>query len=452
MKNGSSSHDLIVIGGGPGGHAAAEYAARHGAKVCILEKSDWGGTCTHRGCIPTKALLASSKRFADLKKLKRMGISIGDSSFNFDEVKRHQLQMVRLSAMGTEISLREAGVELKLGEGILVAPGKVEYHSATGETQLLTAPHIAIAWGSEPAHLPVLGSGDKILTSDEFLRLTTLPKQVIIIGGNVIGVEFATFLAEMGSSVNLVEILDRILPYEDEEAAELLGQDLKRLGVVIHAATTVKEAREIPGGIQVLADKGAQSLTLEGECILLCAGRKPRLYPDQLSALGIAHDARGIKVDQFLRTNIDGIYAVGDVTGGMMLAHRAIQQGRALASRLFGDGSVPYLDEAVPSVVYSHPPLARVGLTGTEARKRGLDVEVVKTNYSGNIMARTELAGQGFVKFLFHQGHLVGATIFGAEASELIVSLSLAVAGRLERRTLSSWIIPHPTISEILRI
>jgi dihydrolipoamide dehydrogenase len=447
-----NTHDLIVIGGGPGGHATAEYAARNGAKVCIIEKSDWGGTCTHRGCIPTKALLASSKRFADLKKLKRMGISISDSSFDFDVVKRHQLQMVRLSAMGTEISLREAGVELKLGEGVLSAPGTVEYRSAAEDIQILTAPHITIAWGSEPSILPFLEIGEKILTSDEFLNLKKLPKRVIIIGGNVIGVEFATFLAEMGSAVTLVEILDRIIPYEDEEAADLMEQDLKRLGVLIHTATTVKAAEDIPDGIRVLAEKGTNPLTLEGDCILLCAGRKPRLYPEQLAALDIAYDSRGIRVNKHLHTNIEGVYAVGDVTGGMMLAHRAIQQGRALASRLFGDGSVPYLEEAVPSVVYSHPPLARVGLTSSEARKRGMDIEVIKTDYSANIMARTELAGQGFVKFLFHQGRLVGATIFGAEASELIVSLSLAVAGQLERRTLSSWIIPHPTISEILRI
>ena len=451
MKRGNT-HDLIVIGGGPGGHATAEYAARHGAKVCILEKSDWGGTCTHRGCIPTKALLASSKRFADLKKLKRMGISIGDSSFDFEAVKRHQMQMVRLSAMGTEISLREAGVELKLGEGVLSAPGTVECRTAAGDVQILTAPHIVIAWGSEPSTLPFLGANEKILTSDDFLSLTKLPKRVVIIGGNVIGVEFATFLAEMGSAVTLVEILDRIIPYEDEEAAGLLEQDLKRLGVVIHAATTVKAAEETADGIRVLADKGTASLIMEGDCILLCAGRKPRYDAEQLMKLGIAHNAHGIRVDQHLHTSVDGIYAVGDVTGGMMLAHRAIQQGRALASHLFGDGSVPYLDEAVPSVVYSHPPLARVGLTGSEARKRGLDFDVVKTEYSANIMARTELAGQGFVKFLFHRDRLVGATIFGAEASELIVSLSLAVAGQLERRTLSSWIIPHPTLSEILRI
>lgn len=448
----SYTHDLIVIGGGPGGYAAAEHAAGYGARVCIIERSDWGGTCTHRGCIPTKAWLASSKRFADLKKLKRLGISVGDSSFDFEAVKRHQLQMVRLSAMGIEITLREAGVELKLGEGILTGPKEVEFKSPAGERQRLTAPDIAIAWGSEPKQLPILEKGPNILTSDEFLVLTSLPRRVIIIGANVIGVEFATFLAEMGSTVTLVEILERILPYEDEEAAELLERELKQLGVTIHTATHVHGAQEQAGGITVTAEKGGQGLSLDADCILLCVGRKPRLYPDQLEAVGVAYTENGITVDSRLRTNVPGIFAVGDVTGGMMLAHRAIQQGRALASCLFGDGSISYIEEAVPSVVYSHPPLARVGFTVREARNKGMDIEVIKKEYSANIMARTELAGQGFVKFVFNDNCLVGATIFGAEASELIVSLGLAVTGRLERRILSSWIIPHPTLSEVLRI
>lgn len=446
------SHDMIVIGGGPGGHAVAENAANYGAKVCIIERSDWGGTCTHRGCIPTKALLASSKKFADLKKLKRLGISVRDTSFDFEAVKRHQMQMVRLSAMGIEITLREAGVELKLGEGVLLGPEEVEFRSPAGEKQLLTAPYIALAWGSEPKHLPILGESERILTSDEFLSLTTLPKQVIIIGANVIGVEFATFLAEMGSNAILVEILDRILPYEDEEAAELLEKELKQLGVVIHTATHVNGARDTGNGVVVTAEKGGQSLVLEGDCILLCVGRKPRLYRDQLDNAGVKYTEEGIKVDKKLRTNVPGIFAVGDVTGGMMLAHRAIQQGRALASCLFSDGSINYIEEAVPSVVYSHPPLARVGLTVRESRNKGFDIDVIKKEYSANIMARTELAGQGFVKFVFHENRLVGATIFGAESSELIVSLGLAVAGRLERQVLSSWIIPHPTLSEVLRI
>jgi len=446
------SHDLIVIGGGPGGHAVAENAANYGAKVCIIERSDWGGTCTHRGCIPTKALLASSKRFADLKKLKRLGISVGDSSFDFEAVKRHQMQMVRLSAMGIEITLREAGVELKTGEGVLLGPEEVEFKSPAGEKQLLRAPYIALAWGSEPKYLSLFGQSEKILTSDEFLALTRLPHRVIIIWANVIGVEFATFLAEMGSSVILVEILNRILPYEDEEAAELLEKELKQLGVVIHTATHVNGARETDDGIVVTAEKGDQHLTLEGDCVLLCVGRKPRLYREQLDNAGVKYTEEGVIVDRRLRTNVPGIFAVGDVTGGMMLAHRAIQQGRALASCLFGDGSITYIEEAVPSVVYSHPPLARVGFTVREARNKGLDIEVIKKEYSANIMARTELAGQGFVKFVFHENRLVGATIFGAESSELIVSLGLAVAGRLERQVLSSWIIPHPTLSEVLRI
>jgi len=446
------THDFIVIGGGPGGYAAAENAAYFGARVCIIERSDWGGTCTHRGCIPTKALLASSKRFSDLKKLKRLGISVGDSSFDFEAIKRHQMQMVRLSAMGIEITLREAGVELKMGEGVLVGNNEVEFRSPAGERQMLSAPYIAIAWGSEPKQLPILRRGPKILTSDEFLNLTTLPKKVIIVGANVIGVEFATFLAEMGSSVTLVEILERILPYEDEEAAELLEKDLKQLGVSIYTSTYIKGAQETPDGIAVEAEKGGQGLTLEGDCILLCVGRKPRLYKEQLDAVGLANTEEGIVVDKRMRTNIPGIFAVGDVTGGMMLAHRAIQQGRALASCLFGDGTITYIEEAVPSVVYSHPPLARVGFTVREARNKGLDIEVIKKDYSANIMARTELAGQGFVKYVFHENRLIGATIFGAESSELIVSLGLAVAGRIERQVLSSWIIPHPTLSEVLRI
>jgi len=372
------THDLIVIGGGPGGYAAAEHAARDGARVCIIERSDWGGTCTHRGCIPTKAWLASSKRFADLKKLKRLGISVGDSSYDFDAVKRHQMQMIRLSALGIEISLREAGVEMKLGEGTLLATHEVEFTSSAGDKQRLRAPYIALAWGSEPKHLPFLSPGPRVLTSDDFLVLQALPRRVVILGANVIGVEFATFLAEMGSTVTLVEILERILPYEDEEAAELLRKELSQLGVTMHTATHVQGVREETEGIVVTAEKGGQTLSLETDCILQCVGRKPRLYPEQLDVVGVAYSEQGITVDSRLRTNVPGIFAVGDVTGGMMLAHRAIQQGRALASCLFGDGSVSYIEEAVPSVVYSHPPIARVGLTVREAQAREMEIEVLK--------------------------------------------------------------------------
>ncbi|MDD5167302.1 MAG: dihydrolipoyl dehydrogenase [Syntrophales bacterium] len=448
----NDTYDLIVIGGGPGGHALAEDAAHYGAKVCIMENNGWGGTCTHRGCIPTKALLACSKKFADLKKLKRMGISVSEAAFDFAAMKRHQVQMTRVSALGVEKSLKDAAVEMKNGTGTIVAPGQVHWQPAGGDIQPLLSRHICIAWGSEPQVLPNMQTSDRVVTSDGFLALTTLPKKVIIVGGSVIGVEFATFLAEMGTEVTVVEILETILPLEDQDASDLLKQELSRLGVVIHTGTTVKEVAETHDAVRVRAEKADVPLELAGDCVLLCTGRRPRLFPEQLQNLGIEYDRKGIHITPHLETNIANIYAVGDVTGGAMLAHRAMQQGRALASRLFGDGSIICREEAVPSVTYSHPQIARVGLTERQAKAMSMEIEIVRNDYGANIMARTELAGQGSAKLLFQNDILIGATVVGEEACELIAPLSLAVGEKTERKTLSNWIIPHPTLSELLRL
>ncbi|MFA6414001.1 MAG: dihydrolipoyl dehydrogenase [Syntrophales bacterium] len=467
--------DLIVIGGGPGGHAAAEDAARYGARVCIVEKGQWGGTCTNRGCVPTKALLVCSRHFAELKKLNRLGITVGEASYDFTAIRRHRDQMVRIAALGVEKSLKDAGVEMKAGEGKIMSPGEVVWTNPVGQREALTARHIVIAWGSEPAlppfamtpqpsdqHRPAAAvttpppapapqqAPARILTSDTFLQLTTLPKSMVIIGGSVIGVEFATFLAELGVPVQIVEILPALLPYEEEEAAVLLLKELNRIGVKVLTATKVEAVREGPEGVSIIAAKDGRTMELRAEYALLCTGRRPRLDEESLISTGIRYDRRGVAVDERQETNITGIYAVGDVTGGIMLAHRAMQQGRALASRLFGDGSVVYREDIVPSVTYSHPPIARVGLTELQAGEKGWSVEIVRTDYGANIMARTELAGQGFAKFIFHEGNLVGATIVGAGAPDLIASLSLALTTGASLKTLQSWIIPHPTLSEIL--
>jgi len=491
------SFDMIVIGGGPGGHTAAEEAARYGARVCIVEKAQWGGTCTHRGCIPTKALLTCSRHFAELKKLNRLGITAGETGYDFTAIRRHRDQMVRIAALGVEKSLKDAGVEMKVGEGKIVSPGEVAWTNPAGQSEAMTARHIVVAWGSEPALPPfpitrhlssspqssalliqaaiaaspssspstqssTLGtppatpapphSSSRILTSDTFLQLTTLPQSVVIIGGGVIGVEFATFLAELGVPVQIVEIFPTIIPYEEEEAATVLLKELNRIGVKVLTATKIEDIREGPEGVCISAGKDGQAMELNAEYALLCTGRRPRLDEESLINLGIRYDRRGVAVDESQETNIAGIYAVGDVTGGIMLAHRAMQQGRALASRLFGDGSVTFQEDTVPSVTYSHPPIARVGLTEKQAREKGWPVEIVRTDYGANIMARTELAGQGFAKFIFHKSNLVGATIVGAGAPDLIASLSLAMTTGADLKTLKSWIIPHPTLTEVLKL
>ena len=446
----SDKYDLVVIGGGPGGLEAARLAAEAGKRVLIIEKIGWGGTCTHRGCIPTKALLACSKYYADLKKLKRLGINIASAAFDFSAMKKHQQQMVKVAALGAQKTLEEAKVEAKLSTGEIISSQEVKFTEPSGNTRIISASNIIIAWGSEPQILPGINLSEHVFTSDGILNLNSLPTSIVIIGGSFIGIEFATFFAELGAKVTLIELLERILPQEDEEASDFLKQELTRAGIAVHNSTQLTGLKETTGDVIIQAQKKSEQLELNADCVLLCTGRKPLLHTAELDKLGVAYDRTGIKVNKAMMTNVPGIYAVGDVTGGMMLAHRATQQGKVAIADMYGGGNYAYNENFIPSVVYSHPQIARLGLTQKQAQAEGLPVEIVKSNYSANIMARTELLGQGFVKAVFHQDKLIGATIVGDYAAELIVPLTLAVSTELTRKQLKSWVIPHPTLSEIL--
>jgi dihydrolipoamide dehydrogenase len=287
------------------------------------------------------------------------------------------------------------------------------------------------------------------LTSDGILNLNLFPASIVIIGGSFIGVEFATFFAELGVKVTLVELLDQILPNEDQETVDLLRQDLIRLGINIHTSTKLEGLKDTDSGVVVQAQKNGEQLELNADYALLCTGRKPLLYSKELDNVGIEYTKAGIKIDENMMTNVAGIYAVGDVTGGMMLAHRATQQAKIAAEHICGDSPSIYNEDFIPSVVYSHLQIARVGLMQKQAEAEGLSVEVVKSSYSANIIARAELMGQGFVKAIFHQDKLIGATIVGDHAAELISPLALAVSNGLTKKQLRSWVIPHPTLSEI---
>ena len=261
--------------------------------------------------------------------------------------------------------------------------------------------------------------------------------------------EFATFFAELGSKVTIVEILDRIIPLEDQECADLLKQELTRLGVAINNSTKLESLKDTGTGVVMQAQKDGKQLEISADLALLCTGRKPLLNTEELEKLGIEYTKAGIKIDKDMMTNVAGIYAVGDVTGGMMLAHRAARQAKIAAGHICGDGDFSYNENFIPSVVYSHPQIARVGYTQKRAEGEGLSVEVVKSNYSANIIARAELMGQGFVKAIFHQDKLIGATIVGEDAAELIAPLTLAVSNEFTKKQLRNWVLPHPTLSEI---
>jgi dihydrolipoamide dehydrogenase len=445
----SEKYYLIIIGGGPGGLSAAEIAAAKKKRVLIIEKEGWGGTCTHRGCIPTKALLSCSKYYADLKKLKRMGINITEVSIDFPAVKKHQQQIVKVSALGAQKMLADAGAEIKQGTGEIISPEEVRFTDSSGKSEILSTQNIMIAWGSVPQVLPGINLSERILTSDGILNLNMLPASIIIVGGSVIGVEFATFFAELGAKVTIVEILDRIIPLEDQECADLLKQELTRLGVAINTSTKLESLKDTGTGVSMMAQKEGKPLELSADYALLCTGRKPLIYPEELDKLGIEYTKAGIKVDKNMMTNISGVYAVGDVTGGMMLAHRAMQQAKIAAGHICGENNITYNENFIPSVVYSHPQIARVGYTQKRAEEEGLSIDVIKSQYSANIIARAELMGQGFVKSIFHQDKIIGATIVGEDAAELIAPLTLAVSNELTKKQLRNWVLPHPTLSEV---
>ncbi len=442
-------YDLVIIGGGPGGLSAAEIAATRKKRMLIIEKDGWGGTCTHRGCIPTKALLTCSKFYTDLKKLKRVGVNLSGDTFDFAAMKKHREQIVKVAALGAQKLLADAQVETRQGMGEILSPHEVRFTDSSGQSQWVETDKILMAWGAKPQILPGISTSAKILTSDDILNLNVLPACMIIVGGSFIGVEYATVFAELGVKVILVELLDRILPLEDDEAATFLTQELARLGIAIHTSTQLLSLKESASGVVMQVRKNNETTEMRAECALLCTGRKPLLHPAQLENLGINYHHTGIKVDAKMMTNVPGVYAVGDVTGGMMLAHRAASQAKVAVEDMFGGGNSIYNEDVIPSVVYSHPQIARVGYTQKRAEDEGLSVKVIKSQYSANIIARAELLGQGFVKAVFHQDQIIGATVVGDHAGDLIVSLALAVSSKMTRKQLQAWVIPHPTLSEI---
>jgi dihydrolipoamide dehydrogenase len=326
----------------------------------------------------------------------------------------------------------------------------VEVLPVQGDRIRVETNNILIAWGSEPSTIPGIRISGRIMDSSGFLSMERLPSSAIIVGGGAIGIEFANFLAELGVRVAVIELLDQILPNEDQEAVGFLTAELKKLGIEINTSTGVTSLDETGDGVRLKGKKGEEIIELLGECALICTGRKPSFCKEDLDRTGIAYSARGITVSDCQQTSVKNIFALGDVTGGMLLAHRASAQGKALARYLFGDGGFYYREEWVPGVVYTHPSLARVGPTEKQARDQGLDIEIRKVEYSANITARTELRGNGFLKALFVKERLIGVTIVGDEAGELIAAMGLAIANGMGKEELRRWVLPHPSLSELL--
>ncbi len=436
-------YDAIVVGAGPAGYVSAIKMAHLGLKVLAIEKEYVGGTCTNKGCIPTKALLVAAHAFHDAReKFKRYGIDVKDIEYDFKRIKKHMERAIISSRKGVEYLFKKNGIDYRKGTAVLEKPGVVKVGDEMFETK-----SVLIATGSVPTIFPPFNEVDGIWTSDDVFKMEELPKSILIVGGGVIGIEMANFFSALGVKTYVVELMEHILPAEDEDAAGVVRKALKALKVEIFESSKVKSVEKTDAGYRVSVESPNENFDLDVEKILLSVGRRPNVG-DDVKSLGVKVE-KGIKTDENLRTGIENIYAAGDVRGKIMLAHVGFHEGIVAAYNIKGEEKKVDL-RAVPAVIYSSPELASVGL-----KEKDMDEErhaVAKFPMSANGRATAMGEREGFAKVVYEKssGKVLGVTIVGPFASELIMEGTVALKHGLTVDELAWTIHPHPTISESL--
>ena len=447
--------DLVVIGAGPGGYTAAIKAAQLGMKTAIVEKDQaLGGTCLNVGCIPSKALLSSTELFHEAQKqFGSHGISADRLSMDVSKMMKRKDDIVRKMARGIDYLMNKNGIERLAGMGRIVSANKVEVTS-DGGSQKLNAKHILIATGSRVASLPFLEiDGETILSSDHAIALGEVPESMVVIGGGAIGLELGSVWARLGTKVTVVEFLPRIVAMFDEDITLALQKLLQKQGLKFHLGTRVESAEKNNGGVRLTASKGDKKLELEAEKVLVAVGRNPNTEGLGVAEAGVELDERGcIKTNTERQTNVPGIYAIGDVVAGPMLAHKAEQEAIAAVERMAGQsGSVNY--DTIPSVVYTAPEVAAVGLIEAEAKEKGHEIAIGVFPFQANGRAVACGHADGLAKVIADKasGRVLGAQILSTNASELIAEAVLLMEFGGSAEDLARTIHAHPTMSEGLR-
>lgn len=443
--------DVAIIGAGPGGYVAAIRAAQMGARVLLIEKDELGGTCLNRGCIPTKCFLSDAKIY---NKVKNSDIFFNGSEISIDLKKMvsRKNKVVETLKRGVSMLLESQKVTLVKGVGKFLDPKRIEV-SLNGKVQVYSAKNAIIATGSLAASLPSINiDGQKILSSDEVIHLKEIPQNVLIIGGGVIGVEFASMFNYLGTKVKILEMLPQIISTEDDEVIRALRFLLEKQGIEILTEAKVLNASHSKKKIELTIDRKGRQEKVSGEKVLMAVGRIPDTKNLNLDKIGIQMERGFIKVNSRMETNIDGIYAIGDVIGKMMLAHAASEEGIVAIKNLMGKVcEINY--ERVPSCIYTFPEVASVGLNETEAKRRGYGIQVGKFPYLKNGKALAIGESEGFVKIIAEKelGQILGVHILGENATDLIGECLLAINLEASVEDLGEVIKGHPTISEIVK-
>jgi dihydrolipoamide dehydrogenase len=456
----SDSFDVVILGGGNAGYSAAFRAEELGLTVALIERDKVGGTCLHRGCIPTKALLHAADLFDEIKGAGTFGLVVGEPEVDWAKVQDFKDAVVSRMYRGVSgLVKRHRQLELIEGSGRLTDERTVVVRGEDGERHVRAEKGLVLASGSYPRDLPFIeADGDRVYNSDHGLAAKDIPASVVVVGGNYIGLEFASVYRSFGAEVDVVEMLDRIAPAEDDDVSATLRKLLEKRGMKFHLDVEVTGAKVADAGVEVQIEADGESTTLEAERMFVAIGRAPRTADIGLDEIGIDTDRGFVVVDRDLRTSVDGVFAIGDAITvpdaewpHPQLAHVAFIEGIKVAERIAGQDPLAVDYRNIPHVIYCQPEVAAVGLTEAKATEMGFDVVTKSYPFSANARAQMLGGGQGFVKTVAaSDGAVLGVHVVGPRASDIITEAQLVTSWEAYPAELAELIHPHPTLSEVV--
>ncbi|MFV1440555.1 MULTISPECIES: dihydrolipoyl dehydrogenase [unclassified Phaeobacter] len=448
----AETYDVIVIGAGPGGYVAAIRAAQLGLKTCIVEREHMGGICLNWGCIPTKALLRSSEVFHLMERAKDFGLKADNIGYDLDAVVKRSRGVAKQLSSGIGHLMKKNKIAVVMGEATIPAKGKVSVKTEKG-TQELAAKNIVLATGARARELPGLeADGDLVWTYKHALQPVRMPKKLLVIGSGAIGIEFASFYNTLGADTTVVEVMDRVLPVEDAEISAFAKKAFVKQGMKIMEKAMVKQLDRGKGKVTAHIEVGGKVEKQEFDTVISAVGIVGNVEGLGLEGLGVKVDRTHVVTDEYCRTGVDGLYAIGDIAGAPWLAHKASHEGVMVAELIAGKHAHPVKPESIAGCTYCQPQVASVGHTEAKAKELGYDIKVGRFPFIGNGKAIALGEAEGMVKTIFDAktGELLGAHMVGAEVTEMIQGYVVGRQLETTEEDLMNTVFPHPTLSEMM--
>lgn len=443
--------DVAVLGSGPAGYVCAIRLAQYGKKVICIEEDSLGGTCLNVGCIPSKALISAGHFMEQARTAAEMGVKISDPTLDIKKLVDWKEGIVKRLTGGVDLLFKKRGVQVVKGTGVITSPNTIDVKTADGTTRV-NARDLVIASGSVPATFPGFEFGDMVWSSTEALAPDFIPKKVVVIGGGYIGMELGIFYAHIGTKVTVVEAMDNILPGTDPELTKVVARKAKKAGIEILTKSFAKEWKKKGKGVEVIVESGGERKALSADRILMTVGRKPRSEGLGLENVGLKTVKPGfLETDVLRQTKVPHIYAIGDIAGNPMLAHKGSAEGLAAAAAIAAKPGAAYDVKVVPAVIFTDPEIAYVGLTEEEAKEQGHRVKVGRFNFGANGRAMSLRAAEGLTKVVADADNdvILGVQMVGPEVTELIAEAATAIEAGLTAEDIALTVHAHPTLPEV---